>query len=238
MSWPFRKNAAAKTAPATARKPIETNGRRIFAMRDGQPLFAPHGHSLTLSSNGGGKTTGMVMPSLFSLLASTSRPAIIVTDVKNGEICAQTADMIADMGIPVAVIDDMGQFPEDYPYRVNLNPLNALMDAFLQSPMDVNFATEQINHALIMDPPGGPDRNQFFRDGPRALIEFALFSTSTRTPHLAGPGSVYALLAILVFSNKLLSLRSRVAKARSGCLPRTYWPSWRPSILPCTGRLR
>ena len=70
------------------------------------------------------------MPSLFSLLASEDRPCVIVMDGKNGEIAAQTAQMISDMGIPVAVIDDMGVFPEGFPYRVMVNPISALMDAF------------------------------------------------------------------------------------------------------------
>ena len=61
--------------------------------------------------------------------------------------------------------------------------------------MEVSFATENVNHALIMDPAGGPDRNQFFREGPRALLEFAWHTISTRTPHLAGPGSVWSLIA-------------------------------------------
>lgn len=195
MNWHFRKRKTANKVPAAPREAIDTKGRRIFALREGKPLYAPAGHSLTLATNGSGKTTGMLMPSLFSQLASEDRPCVIVMDGKNGEIAAQTAPMIADMGIPVAVIDDLGVFPEGFPYRVMVNPISALMDAFNQSPMDVSFATENVNHALIMDPAGGPDRNQFFRDGPRALIEFALYTTALRTPHLAGPGAVWSLLA-------------------------------------------
>jgi hypothetical protein len=85
------------------------------------------------------------------------------------------------------------------------------MDAFHQSPMDVSFASENVNHALIMDPAGGPDRNQFFRDGLRALIEFALNTTALRAPHLAGPGAVWSLLA-----NPDLLLQSAELEAETG----------------------
>ena len=56
----------------------------------------------------------MLTPYLFSLFASEDRPYVIVMDGKNGEIDAQTVQMIADMGIPVAVIDDLGVFPKGF----------------------------------------------------------------------------------------------------------------------------
>lgn len=195
MALPFSK--AKKGFPARAKDaPIDTKGRRLIGETfEGQPLWAPKGHSLLLSANGGGKTTCGVMPWLLSLICANPRPAMVVVDVKDGEIAAQCAPMLDTYGIPVAVIDDMGVFPEDYPYRVSVNPISAVVDAFELNPADTVFATEQANTAVLPDPASGPDRNQFFRDGPRTLMEFCLNSTAMRTPHLTTPGSVWAMLA-------------------------------------------
>lgn len=195
MSWPFGK----KTQRVNARAkelPIETNGRRLLGLtKDKELLWALKGSSMLLSAAGGGKTTCGILPWLFSLACAYPRPAIVVIDVKDGEIAAQCAPMLDAYGIPVAVIDDMGVFEEDYPYRVSLNPISNVTDAFERDPADAVFATEQANMAVLPDPAGGADRNQFFRDGPRTLIEFAMNTTASRTPHMCAPGSVWAMLA-------------------------------------------
>lgn len=157
----------------------------------GEPLWAPKGHSLLLAANGSGKTTSGLMPSLFSLIASANHPAILVMDGKNGEIAAQCVPMLQAYGVPVAVIDDMGVRSE-LAGLTALNPLGALIGARADTSV---FAAEKITHALIADPPDGDSKNQFWRDGPRGLIEFAAESLVQRTPHLATPGGVWAMLA-------------------------------------------
>lgn len=165
--------------------------RLIGTTLAGEPLWAPKGHSLLLAANGSGKTTSGLMPSLFSLIASADRPAILVMDGKNGEIAAQCVPMLASYGVPTAVIDDM-RLRADLPNRVVVNPLGALLDAKHSASV---FAAENITHALIPDPPDGDAKNQFWRDGPRGLIEFAAESLKSRTPHLATPGGLWAMIA-------------------------------------------
>jgi len=175
---------------------IDTQGRRLLGMTlDGKPLWAPKGHSILLSGNGGGKTTCGCMIWIGSLIASENRPSILVMDVKDGELASQWVPMLQAMNIPVAVIDDMNVLGEDFPCKISLNSMGSVAEAFTQSPMDVNFATDTANHALIADPVGGPDKNKFFLDGPRALLEFCYHSIFTRSPHIAGPGAVWALLS-------------------------------------------
>ncbi|MEP3296777.1 MAG: type IV secretory system conjugative DNA transfer family protein [Pseudoruegeria sp.] len=157
----------------------------------GEPLWAPKGHSLLLAANGSGKTTCGLMPSLFSLVASADRPAILVMDGKNGEIAAQCVPMLVDYGVPVAVIDDMGVRPE-LPARIAVNPLGALLDAGDDTSI---FATEKITHALIPDPPDGDAKNQFWRDGPRGMIDYAATSLRYRVPNQLTPGALWAMLS-------------------------------------------
>ena len=185
-----------KSAPAQGCAAIDPKGRRLLGLTlDGRPIWAPEGHSLLLAANGAGKTSCGCLPWLFSLVAAPDRPALLVIDPKNGEMAAQCAPMLAKYNIPVAMIDDMGVFDADDPYRVALNPLGAVTHAFDHAPFDVSFATETANHALLPDPAGGPDRNQFFRDGPRTLIEFCQHTVLTRTPEWGTPGGVWLALA-------------------------------------------
>lgn len=188
-----------KKLPASARTIIDPKGRRLLGLtlKTRKPIWAPKGHSLLLSAAGGGKTTHGAMVWLFSLLASMdpSKPnnAVAVFDSKDGELAWQCADMIAKLGLKVAVIDDMGVFPADYPHRVTLNPFGAITDIYAKDMRDVVFATENANHALIPEP-SDDQKNAYFRDEPRTLIEFATHALLKRNPRLAVPGGVWALL--------------------------------------------
>lgn len=189
----------------------DPKGQRLIGTTfAGEPLWAPKGHSLLLAANGSGKTTSGLMPSLFSLIAGADRPAILVMDGKNGEIAAQCVPMLKSYGIPVAVVDDMGVRPELLG-RVALNPLGALLNA--EDGASV-FASEKITHALIPDPPDGDSKNQFWRDGPRGLIEFAAESLKARTPHLATPGGVWAMLANPALVQQAAELEAASASGR------------------------
>ncbi|WP_373354483.1 type IV secretory system conjugative DNA transfer family protein [Pseudoroseicyclus sp. CXY001] len=195
MSLPFRKRRF-----ASGRKPfvneVDPVGKRLIGLvpQTGEPIFAPKGHSLLLSANGGGKTTAGSNVWLFSLLSSTSRSAILLTDSKDGELAAQSADMIADLGLPVAVIDDMGVFPADYRHRVSINPISAVVDTYLNAPDDLLYANELFTHSMIEEPQDDA-RNRYFRSWPRLLVEFVTLMLLKRNPKLATPGGVWQVLS-------------------------------------------
>lgn len=188
-----------KKLPASAKEVLDPKGRRLIGLtlETRKPIWALKGHSLLLSAAGGGKTSHGAMVWLFSLLASmdANKPteAVAVFDSKDGELAWQCAEMIAKLGLKVAVIDDMGVFPADYPYRVTLNPLGAITSVYQRDMRDVVFATESVNHALIAEP-ADDAKNAYFRDEPRTLIEFATHVLLKRNPRLAVPGGVWALL--------------------------------------------
>lgn len=183
--------------PAVAKAPplVDPKGRRLIGItkKTGQPIWAPKGHSLLLSANGGGKTTNGAMPWLFSLLSSDPDNAISVFDSKDGELAAQCSDTIAASGRKVAILDDMGRFPADNPHRVTLNPLGAVVDTFGRTPLDLVYASENANYALIAEPERD-ERNAFWRQEPRTIIEFATYVLLKRNPRLAIPGGVWALI--------------------------------------------
>jgi type IV secretion system protein VirD4 len=176
--------------------PIDPMGQRLIGKTPdtGEPLWAPKSNSLLLAANGAGKTTAGAMPWLFSLLASSSRRAVLVMDSKDGELAAQSAQMIHDLGLPVAVIDDMGVFPADYPFRVSLNAMGLATSIHKSAPQDLVFANEMITHSLIEEPERD-QRNRYWRAWPRLLIEFVIYVLLKRNPKLATPGGVWALLS-------------------------------------------
>lgn len=188
-----------KTIPASAKEVLDPKGRRLIGLTKvtRKPIWAPKGHSLLLSAAGGGKTTNGPMVWLFSLIASMDpgkpNQSVCLFDSKDGELAWQCADLIAKLGLKVAVIDDMGVFPADYPHRVTLNPFGAITETYQRETRDVVFATENANYALIPEP-SDDGKNAYFRDEPRTLIEFATHVLLKRNPRLAVPGGVWALL--------------------------------------------
>jgi len=174
---------------------IDPKGRRLIGMtkKTFRPIFAPKGHSLLLSANGGGKSTAGGMVTLFSLLSSNPDKAIAVFDSKDGEFAWQTAEMIAASGRKVAILDDMGVFPDDHPLKVSLNPLGAVTSAFERDRRDLIFASENATYALIPEPEND-ERNAYWRLEPRTLIEFATYVLMKRNSRLAIPGGVWSLI--------------------------------------------
>ncbi|OXT02902.1 type IV secretion system protein VirD4 [Notoacmeibacter marinus] len=218
---------------------MDPEGRRLLGTTfEGEPIFAPKGHSLLLSANGGGKTTSGAMPWLYSLLSSSNRPAVLAFDSKDGEMAHQAAPMIAGLGIPVAVLDDMGVMGPDCPYRVSLNPLGGVVAAHRHHGMDLVFASENANQAFIADPPDDA-RNQYFRDQPRTLIEFVTFALLKRNPRLATPGGVWALIANPELLLKVAAVEAdegdEMLKALAmdviGMAQHEHWPQHRAAAL-------
>ena len=199
MSFPFQKGLFTRRrrvpARAKSRTLVDPKGRRLIGLtkHTRQPIWAPKGHSLLLSANGGGKSTNGAMVWLFSLLSSDPDEAIAVFDSKDGELAWQCADMIAAAGRKVAILDDMGIFPADNPHLVSLNPFGAITSSYVRDKRDLIFASENANYALIPEPERD-EKNAYWRQEPRTLIEFATYVLMKRNPRLAIPGGVWALL--------------------------------------------
>ena len=204
---------------------VDPRGQRLIGTvpETEAPIFAPKGHSLLLSANGGGKTTCGAIPWLFSLLSSESRPAILITDSKDGELAGQAAEMVASLGIPVAVIDDMGCFPVGYPHRVALNPVSAVVESYRDTPEELPFANETATHALIEEPENDA-RNRYFRAWPRILIEFAMLALLKRKPELATPGAVWALISDPVMLRRFADIEAEEGSGMLRALARNIGP--------------
>ena len=221
MSYPFQKWLSPKHprvfASAKQTNLVDPRGRRLIGLtiKDRRPIFAPKGHSLLLSANGGGKTTAGGMVWLFSLLSSDSDKAVAVFDSKDGEFASQTADMIAATGRKVAILDGMGVFPPDNPHLVSLNPLGAVTSSYERDKRDLVFASENANFALIKEPERD-EKNAYWRDEPRTLIEFATYVLMKRNPRLAIPGGVWALLGNPRMLRKLAMIEAEEGTDENG----------------------
>ena len=161
---------------------------------DNQPIYAPgHTHSLLLAAAGGGKTTCGAIPWLQSLIADTNR-AIVITDSKEGEIAAQCATLCDQYGRKVVIIDPFHVLGQDNPYWQSINPLGGVIEAYLQEQGELIFSSENACQALIEEPPRD-QRNAYWRDEPRSIIEFAINTLLGRHQTLATPGGVWGLIA-------------------------------------------
>ena len=207
------------------RKQTDLGGGRLIGLSEDSdaPVVVPHGHSLLLSAAGGGKTTRGAMPWLFSLLASSSKRAVLIGDAKNGEMAVQVVPMLAELGVKVAVIDDLDVWPELRPYRVSLNAFGAAVATYRREPRDVGFVSETITHALIEDPPGGPDKNHHFRQVPREFDEFGLNVLLARRPETATPGGVSTILNDPDMFRTFAEIEAEEGGAAVKALARTVW---------------
>lgn len=201
MSFPFGwKNLRGRFIRRPFAKPkppaIDPHGRRLVCMtkETNQPIFAPIGHSMALAAAGSGKTTKVLMTSLFSLLAGTGRPAILILDSKDFEILRQAAPMLDVLGVPYAAIDDTNNLPADFPGRVRFNPMSSIVTTHLVTPDQLAFANESVTHTLIQEPEKD-ERNRYWRAWARLLIEFAIYVMLKRDPKLATPGGIWMLLS-------------------------------------------
>ncbi len=206
MSWPFGRKKKT-SVPNTALDPM---GHRLLGltMESGAPIWAPKGHSLLLAAAGGGKTTCGAMPWLFSFAASEPHKAVLVLDSKNGELAAQSAEMLARLGRKVAIIDDMGVLPHDCPYRVSLNPFGAAVAAAQHDPEALIYAIDNITHAVIPEPAEPDERNRYFREWPRNINELGLRTLLKRSTALAIPGGLWALLSDPVKLRKFAAIEA------------------------------
>ncbi|MBN9039336.1 MAG: type IV secretory system conjugative DNA transfer family protein [Rhizobiales bacterium] len=179
------------------RVPADFAGRRILGMTfEGEPIFEPAnaGASLVLAAAGGGKTTCVTVPAVQCLLASSSPRAILINDVKDGEVASQVGAMCVKHGRKFGAVDEFEVLGCDYPFRLSLNAFGAAVTAFRNESPDLPFIIENITHALI-DEPKDDERNFYWRESARERIDFALRALLDRSPRLTFPGGLHALLA-------------------------------------------
>jgi type IV secretion system protein VirD4 len=202
--------------PSSGRKQtVDPKGRPLIGLTEtGEALFGLGGHHLVLGGSGSGKTTSAVMPALFSEVASSSRRAILALDNKN-ELAIQIVPMLIQMGLKVAVIDDMNVCPELAEYRISLNLFGAAVATHRRDPRDTIFATEPLTAALIPDPTDGDEKNKYFREWPKKLITFGVECLLNRDADLTTPSAVCALLSD---SDMLTSFADIEAEEGSGAL--------------------
>ena len=147
------------------RVPADFAGRRILGMTfEGEPIFEPAnaGASLVLAAAGGGKTTCVTVPAVQCLLASSSPRAILINDVKDGEVASQVGAMCVKHGRKFGAVDEFEVLGCDYPFRLSLNAFGAAVTAFRNESPDLPFIIENITHALI-DEPKDDERNFYWR---------------------------------------------------------------------------
>ena len=194
MSFPFIKGLL----PIKANKPIDPKGCRPLGLTfDGQPIFEPNdtSSSLVFAATGGGKTTRVAVTAIQAALANPDR-AVIINDVKRGEIAMQIAEMCRRYGRKFGVIDDFNVLGADYPYRLSINPISPIVEARKRNDPDLPFLVENFVHTLIPEPKGdegGQGRNFFWTESARGYAATALRKLLDY-PQLATPGGLSDLL--------------------------------------------
>lgn len=179
------------------RRQENARARRLLGrtIKTGEPIYesGSGASSLVLGATGGGKTTSVSVPAIMSMLSDTQR-AIIINDVKDGEIAAQIARMCRKHGRKFAVIDDSHVLGADYPFRISINPFGGIVSAYKTQSPDLQFIIDNAVHTLIEEPLGDA-KNKFFRDGPRGLLTFGIRALLERKAELATPGALASLIA-------------------------------------------
>lgn len=124
-----------------------------------------------MSPNGGGKTTGIIIPNIWFIKASK-----IVLDFK-GELSAIMAKPLRQRGERV-IIFDLGADDDDDGQETlaSYNLLCLICDCYTRRSglKDVTDDVFAFVKQLLPDPSTGGDVNDYFRDGSRDLIRFCI----------------------------------------------------------------
>lgn len=169
--------------------------RTLGILETGEVLFDPYPttSSIIYGATGAAKTTSVVVPAIQSLLSDNSL-ALIINDVKDGEIAAQIADMCCKHGRKFGVLDDFQVLGADYPYRYSLNPFGSIVSTNERNQSDLLYSIETAAHAIIPEPQGD-SKNQFFRDVPREELDLGIRILLGHRPDMVTPGALYALMS-------------------------------------------
>ncbi len=173
-------------------EPKRVIGRMI---EDGSAIFEPNSTAswVVYGGAGSGKSTCVTLPAVQSMLSDFER-ALVINDVKSGEIAHQIADMCIKAGRKFAVIDDSYVLGKDYLYRITVNPFGNLVRAHEHDDPDLVAEIESVCMRLLPEPDGGLDRNFFFRQVPRIFLFFGILALLKRNKKVATPGGLAALL--------------------------------------------
>ena len=179
------------------RRALQGRIRRVLglSLKLGRPIFEPDSTTswIVYAAAGGGKTTCVAVPAVQALLADKLR-AIVINDVKSGEIAFQIAEMCRRHGRNFAAIDDSFVMGADYAYRISVNPLDNLVAAFEAKSPTLLIEIENACHTFIKEPDGGDEKNLYFRQVPREIIELAILILLTHNARLCTPGGIAAFL--------------------------------------------
>ena len=171
--------------------------RRVIGrlIEDGSAIFEPNSWSswVTYGGAGSGKSTCVSIPALQSMIADLKR-AIVINDVKSGEIAHQIAQLCIRLGRKFAVIDDSFVMGKNYPYRIRVNPFGNLVLAYERGSPDLMSEIETACLTILAEPDGGLDKNFFFRQVPREFMFFGILALLKRNRKVATPGGLAALL--------------------------------------------
>ena len=172
-----------------------SNDKRTLGITfDGRVLFDPYPStsSIIYGATGAAKTTSVVVPAIESLL-SNDKLALIINDVKDGEIAAQIGDMCRKYGRRFGILDDFKVLGEDYPYRYSLNPFGSIISTHKKNPADILYAIETAAQALIPEPQND-SKNQYFRDAPREEMDLGIRILLSHRLDMVTPGGLNALM--------------------------------------------
>ena len=116
-------------------EPRRVIGRMI---EDGSPIYEPDTTTSWVTYGGAGswKSTGVSVPAVQAMIADLKR-ALVINDVKSGEIAHQIAQLCIRLGRNFAVIDDSYVMGKNYPYRVRVNPFSNLILAYERGSPDL-----------------------------------------------------------------------------------------------------
>ncbi len=170
-------------------------GRRILGIRgNGKIIYDPYPNtsSIIYGASGAAKTTSVLVTAIESLLSSTSL-ALIINDVKDGEIAAQIGEMCIKHGRKYGVLDDFHVLGADYPHRYSLNPFGSIISTHRTKPDELLFATDTATHAVIEEPENDA-KNKYFRDTPREEMDLGIRILLDNRPELATPGGLSAMM--------------------------------------------
>ena len=173
-------------------EPRRVIGRMI---EDGSPIFERDTTTswVTYGGAGSGKSTCVSIPAVQAMIADLKR-ALVINDVKSGEIAHQIAQLCIQLGRKFAVIDDSHVMGKNYPYRVRVNPFSNLILAYERGSPDLLSEIETACLTILAEPDGGLDRNFFFRQVPREFLFFGILALLRRNKKVATPGGLAALL--------------------------------------------
>lgn len=175
-------------------------GRLIGIDFDGRPLFSPtrieQSHSIVIAAAGSGKTSCGVLPSLISLaheMKAGANFSAFACDSKDGEIVAQMAPLLDDLGIEYAILDDY-EVMKGHPKRVSMNPFGELIRVKEEEPRSFADMVSSVMFTLHPSPPDDGGKNEYFYDSARIRGEVIIHDVANMEGITLHPGAIWDIL--------------------------------------------